>query len=139
MNKNKRIYLDYNATTPLSGEVFAFYVEELKSYANGSSIHEDGRKAAKKIERIRSEVAVLINADAGEIIFTSGGSESNNTVFNSLVALGKQRGKNTVVTTAIEHPCVIESSKRLAEQFGMNVKYLSVDGDGLVKLDQRQR
>ncbi|AEE17090.1 cysteine desulfurase family protein [Treponema brennaborense] len=131
----ERIYLDYNATTPLSHEVRDFYVAELNKYANGSSLHEDGRVVAHDIEKARAQVAALIHADAAEIIFTSGGSESNNTVFNTMVQLGKKRGRNVVVTTTIEHPCVLESSKRLAEQFGMEVIYLPVDGDGIVKAD----
>jgi cysteine desulfurase len=89
----------------------------------------------KKIEQARVDVAALINADANEIIFTSGGSESNNTVMNTMIELKKKRGLNTVITTTIEHPCVIESSKRLLEQFGFNVIYLPVDEYGVVKND----
>jgi cysteine desulfurase len=131
---SKRIYLDYNATTPLSKEVLAFYTKELEFYANASSIHEDGRLESKKIEQARKDVAALVNVDAEEIIFTSGGSESNNAVFNTMASEAKRRKKNTVVTTAIEHPCIMESSRRLAEFFGMEVVYLPVDSEGVVRL-----
>lgn len=131
----KRIYLDYNATTPLSKEVRDFYVKELDKYANGSSLHEDGREVAHDIEKARAQVAALIHAaEPSELIFTSCGSESNNTVFNTMLNLSKTRGRNVIVTTAIEHPCVMEASKRLAS-FGMEVIYLPVDGYGLINMD----
>ena len=132
---SNRIYLDYNATTPMSPEVLDFYKEQLSLYANASSFHEDGRRAKKEIEIARKNVADLVNVLPEEIIFTSGGSESNNTVFNTMINLGKKLGKNLIVTTEIEHPCVLEASKRLAD-FGMEVVYLPVDEYGLVKEDE---
>ena len=132
---SNRIYLDYNATTPMSPEVLDFYKEQLENYANASSLHEDGRRAKKEIEIARKNVADLVNVLPEEIIFTSGGSESNNTVFNTMINLGKKLGKNLIVTTEIEHPCVLEASKRLAD-FGMEVVYLPVDEYGLVKEDE---
>ena len=132
---SNRIYLDYNATTPMSPEVLDFYKEQLELYANASSLHEDGRRAKKEIEIARKNVADLVNVLPEEIIFTSGGSESNNTVFNTMINLGKKLGKNLIVTTEIEHPCVLEASKRLAD-FGMEVVYLPVDEYGLVKEDE---
>ena len=132
---SNRIYLDYNATTPMSPEVLDFYKDQLSLYANASSLHEDGRRAKKEIEIARKNVADLVNVSPEEIIFTSGGSESNNTVFNTMINLGKKLGKNLIVTTEIEHPCVLEASKRLAD-FGMEVVYLPVDEYGLVKEDE---
>lgn len=135
MSNTKRIYLDYNATTPLSKEVKDLFVEELDIYANASSLHEDGRIASKHIEKARNQVASLINADAQEIIFTSGGSESNNTVFNTMISYAQKKNNRLIVTTAIEHPCVMESSKKL-QNLGFEVVYLSVDDSGLVNLDE---
>lgn len=132
---SNRIYLDYNATTPMSPEVLDFYKEQLELYANASSLHEDGRRAKKEIEIARKNVADLVNVLPEEIIFTSGGSESNNTVFNTMINLGKKLGKNLIITTEIEHPCVLEASKCLAD-FGMEVVYLPVDEYGLVKEDE---
>jgi cysteine desulfurase len=128
----KRIYMDYNATTPLSTEVLAFFTQELQRYANGSSLHEDGRTVAKRIEKARLQVSTLIGGKNGRVLFTSGGSESNNTVFNTMASEGKKRGRTLVVTTAIEHPCVLEASKRLRDDFGFDVVYLPVDKDGVV-------
>ena len=132
---SNRIYLDYNATTPMSPEVLDFYKDQLSLYANASSLHEDGRRAKKEIEIARKNVADLVNVLPKEIIFTSGGSESNNTVFNTMINLGKKLGKNLIVTTEIEHPCVLEASKRLAD-FGMEVVFLPVDEYGLVKEEE---
>ena len=131
----ERIYLDYNATTPLSKEVFDFYVKELGEYANGSSLHEDGRKVAASIEKARKQVAHLINVDPKGVIFTSGGSESNNTVLNTMPEYAKKAGRSVIVTTAIEHPCVLEASRRLANNFGMEVIYLPVDEYGTVDME----
>jgi cysteine desulfurase len=130
-NTAKRIYLDYNATTPLSPEVFRFYVKELELYANASSLHDEGRRAAKAVEQARRQVGALINAEPDSILFTSGGSESNNTVFNTMAETAEKRGRELIVTTAIEHPCVMESAKHLEDR-GFPVIYLPVDRFGIV-------
>ncbi len=140
---DRRIYLDYNATTPIDSLVKDVFIRALDDYANASSMHEDGRAAAKKIFEARERVAALVGAEAGEILFTSGGSESNNTVFSTvaseaLVSTTQRaalwKGRKTVITTAIEHPCVMESAKRLSS-LGYAVEYLPVDGEGVVKMD----
>ncbi|WP_428770946.1 cysteine desulfurase family protein [Treponema sp. HNW] len=128
----KRIYFDYNATTPLSEEVLAFYTDTLKEYANASSLHEDGRRSAELIKKARSQVASLIHApDAADILFTSGGSESNNTVFNTMIAAGEKRNNKFIAVSAIEHPCVLESAKKL-QNCGFTVEFLPVDCDGII-------
>ncbi|HPS43324.1 MAG TPA: cysteine desulfurase family protein [Treponemataceae bacterium] len=140
----KRIYMDYNATTPLDPGVREVFIRALDEYANGSSMHEDGRKVAKDMYAAREHVAALVNATPNEIIFTSGGSESNNTVFNTMVGAALTRtshlkeaygGRKTVITTSIEHPCVMESAKRLAG-LGYDVHFLPVDSDGVVDIDR---
>ena len=143
----KIVYADYNATTPMDSEVKKVFVEALDYYANASSMHEDGRIVARKIEEARENVAKLINAEPDEIIFTSGGSESNNTVFSlatSPVLLqtsnskAKWGGKRRVVTSRIEHPCVMESAKHLMRQ-GVDVVFLPVDSSGLVDVEEYRR
>ena len=129
-----RIYFDYNATTPLSKEVYDFYVKELAEYANGSSLHQEGREVAATIAKARQQIASLVHCQPEEIVFTSGGSESNNTVFNTMVELSKKRNNKVIVTTAIEHPCVLEASRRLESQFGFEVIYLPVDDAGIVDM-----
>lgn len=142
--KNKIVYADYNATTPMDKEVKDVFVAALDYYANASSMHEDGRIVAKKIEEARESVAALIGAKRNEIIFTSGGSESNNTVLSlplssvlvSTTSFAKRwAGKKRVITTAIEHPCVMESAKHIKER-GISVDFLPVDGYGLVDVQK---
>ena len=134
-----RIYFDYNATTPLSKEVYDFYVKELAEYANGSSLHQEGRDVAATIEQARRQIGALVNANASELVFTSGGSESNNMVFNTMVELSKKRNNKVIVTTAIEHPCVLEASRRLESQFGFEVIYLPVDDAGIVDMESYKK
>ena len=134
-----RIYFDYNATTPLSKEVYDFYVKELAEYANGSSLHQEGREVAAAIEKARQQIGALVNAKASELVFTSGGSESNNMVFNTMVELAKKRNNKVIVTTAIEHPCVLESSRRLESLFGFEVIYLPVDDAGIVDMESYKK
>lgn len=139
----ERIYLDFNATTPLNPQVRETLFTALTQYANASSMHEDGRIVAKNVFAAREQVASLIGSDPDEIIFTSGGSESNNTVFNTvsspaLVHTGRLKelygGRKTVFISAIEHPCVMESAKRL-EFLGFTVKQIPVDPEGMIVLE----
>jgi cysteine desulfurase len=138
------VYMDYNATTPLRDEVKARMIEDLEVYANASSMHEAGRRARDKIEKARAQVAALIGAkDPASIIFTSGGSESNNTVFNTMYDLGRQadasgKFRRKIITTAIEHPCVMNAAKRLADE-GFPVVFLGVDGSGRISLAELER
>lgn len=134
-----RIYFDYNATTPLSKEVYDFYVKELAEYANGSSLHQEGREVAATIAKARQQIASLVHCEPEEIVFTSGGSESNNTVFNTMVELSKKRNNKVIVTTAIEHPCVLEASRRLESQFGFEVMYLPVDDAGIIDMESYKK
>ena len=134
-----RIYFDYNATTPLSKEVYDFYVKELAEYANGSSLHQEGREVAATIAKARQQIASLVHCQPEEVVFTSGGSESNNTVFNTMVELSKKRNNKVIVTSAIEHPCVLEASRRLESQFGFEVIYLPVDDAGIVDMESYKK
>ncbi len=142
--EKKIVYADYNATTPMDEEVKRVFIEALDYYANASSMHEDGRAVAKKIEDARESVATLIGAHSDEIIFTSGGSESNNTVLSLALSnvltsttsfANKWGGKKMVITSAIEHPCVMESAKNLMNR-GINVAFLPVDSYGLVNVQK---
>jgi cysteine desulfurase len=139
--KERKVYIDYNATTPLREEVKASIVEDLDIYGNASSMHSDGRLAHARVEEARQAVGALINAPAESIIFTSGGSESNNTVFQTMKALASAKdgsplreGRCEFITTAIEHPCVLNSGKYL-ESLGFKVTFLPVDGFGKVDMN----
>jgi len=129
------IYLDYNATTPIDKKV----AEEMEEYiygnfGNPSSSHELGSKTKQAVEEARKKVASLLNASPEEIIFTSGGSESNNMVLKGVGYTYQNRGKH-IITSEIEHPAVISPCKFL-EGNGYEVTYLSVDQDGVVDIEQ---
>ncbi len=134
---NRFVYMDYNASTPLNPEVKALMASDMELYANASSMHEAGRKARAKIETARMAVARLIGSekDPERIIFTSGGSESNNTVFATMFHLGRGKKRNGIVTTAIEHPCVLNAAKWL-EAEGFPVKFVGVDSNGRVNMEE---
>jgi len=128
-----RIYLDYNASTPIAPQVLEAMMPFLTSkFGNPSSSHSFGVECREGIERAREQVAKLLGCEASEIIFTSGATESNNMVIKSLAkAAGK--GKH-FITSAIEHPAVLEPCRHI-EKFGYKVTYLPVDQDGLVAPD----
>jgi cysteine desulfurase len=127
----ERIYLDYAATTPTDPEVIKamepFFFER---FGNPSSIHTFGQEAKKAIEDAREKVAAFLGAAPSEIVFTSGGTESNNFAIEG-VAFARQDKGNHIITSAIEHHAVTEPCKFL-EKKGFKVTYVGVDKDGLV-------
>lgn len=126
------IYLDYNATTPIDpavAEAMMPYI--LEHYGNPSSSHELGRTAQQAVEKARVQVAALLNASPDEIIFTSGGSESNNMVIKGIAWKYYSKG-NHIITSAIEHPSVLSVCTYLEKQ-GYQITYLSVDSFGQVR------
>ncbi|MDR0388575.1 MAG: cysteine desulfurase [Spirochaetaceae bacterium] len=138
----KRVYLDYNATTPLRPEVREAIIEDLAVFGNASSMHGAGRLAHNRVEEAREAVEALIGAQAGTITFTSGGSESNNTVFETMRVLGSgpdgrvlESGRTGIITTAIEHPCVLNSAAYL-KSLGFPVHFLRVDEYGRIAMDE---
>lgn len=127
----KPIYLDYNATTPIDKEVADAMRPFLDTYfGNPSSTHEYGVDTKIAIEEARENVASLIGCKPSEIIFTSGGTESNNYAIKGIALANKHRGKH-IITSQIEHPAVIQVCKYL-EQNGFIVTYLPVDEYGMV-------
>ncbi len=127
----KRIYLDYAATSPLDPEAAGAMRPYLqKKYGNPSSIYEEGREGRRAVDRARAGVAAFIGAKPEEIIFTSGGTESNNTAIKGVAFAGKNRG-NHIITSAIEHHAVTEQEKFLKEQ-GFEMTFVPVDKHGLV-------
>ena len=131
------IYLDYNATTPLDPRVLeemAPYLAE--NYGNPSSIHSPGSVARAAVDYARERVSGYLGARPGEIVFTSGGSESNNFAIKGLAYALSDRG-NHLVTTAVEHASCLETF-RFLERSGFEVAYLPVDSFGLVCPEQFQ-
>lgn len=126
----RRVYMDSNATTPLLPEVLdamsPFYIEQ---FGNASSIHHHGQQARSAVERARESVAKLLNCRSAEVVFTSGGTESDN-----LALFGLLNPSDHAITCTIEHHAVLNAFKAL-EQRGVEVTYIDVDKRGLVELD----
>jgi cysteine desulfurase len=125
------IYLDNAASTQIHETVLEAMLPYLKEqYGNPSSIHRYGRLANKAIEKARKQIAMLINADPSEILFTSGGTESNNMVLYGITA---KKPHSQVITSSIEHDAILEPCKKLANE-GFDIKHLSVDNKGIINL-----
>src|SRR5215471_194159 len=133
----QRNYFDHNATTPIAPEVLETMVSCLgQVYGNASSIHYFGQAAKQRLEAARRQVASLIHASPTEIVFTGGGTESDN-----LAVLGVARATGRaahVITTAIEHPAVLMAVKQL-EREGVAVTALRVGSSGIVSPDDVRR
>lgn len=127
------IYLDYNGTTPHDPEVIAAMRPFLEnSFGNPSSAHWYGIGPRRAVETARAQVAALLHCDPDEILFTSGGTESNNHALKSTAALMKQKG-NHLITSRIEHPAVLNVC-RFLESRGFRVTYVPVDRTGIVRV-----
>ena len=128
-------YFDNAATTKVRKEVvnrmFPYFMQE---YGNPSSLYKLGRKARVGVEEARRNVANLINCDKNEIYFTSGGTESDNTVLKGIMNLDKNKGKH-IITSKIEHPAILNTCKTLEEK-GYKVTYLNVDKDGIINIEE---
>lgn len=129
------IYLDNNSTTRLHPEVLEAMMPFLTdAYANPSSGYRASREVKRAVDRAREQVADLLGAETNEIIFTSGGTEADNTAIASAVACLPER--KHVVTSAVEHPAVLQFLEMLEKEHGYAVTLLPVDGEGLPDLDQ---
>ncbi|MEJ2536239.1 MAG: cysteine desulfurase family protein, partial [Calditrichia bacterium] len=125
------IYLDYNATTPIDPAVSeAMLPFILKNFGNPSSMHAYGLEAKRAVENSRKQIADLLQCNIDEIIFTSGGSESNNYAIKGVARAYREKG-NHIITSQIEHPAVTEVCQYL-ENEGYKVTYLPVDEFGMV-------
>ncbi len=133
----KRIFLDNASTTKVDPEVITTMLPYFtEHYGNPSSIHAFGRDARKAVDTARTNIADLIGAKDDEIIFTAGGTESDNLAIKGISFLNKDKRTTKgphIITSAIEHPGVLETCRHLETQ-GFQVKYLPVDTDGIVNL-----
>jgi len=129
----KQIYLDYNATAPIHPQVAKAMLPYLtEHFGNPSSSHWYGAQTKKAVEKAREQVADFLNCTVDEVVFTSGGSESNNYAVKGYALANLYKG-NHIVTSAIEHPAVLEVCRYL-EARGFEVTYLPVDEYGLVSV-----
>jgi cysteine desulfurase len=138
MAYSKPIYLDYNATTPHANEVVEAmkpFVEE--HFGNPSSSYRYGSTAKKAIEKARNQVAGLLGCHAEEVVFTSGGTESNNYAIKGTAFARQEEGKH-IITSQIEHPAVIEVCKYL-EKNDFVITYLPVDEFGMIRIEDLEK
>ncbi len=132
---SRRIYLDFNASTPIAPEAVEAMQPFLTGhYGNPSSLHWAGAPAKDALEKARGQVAELLGCVPSEVIFTSGGSEANNHAVKGICFANRGRGDH-IVTTAVEHPATIEPCRFLERSFGVKVSVLPVDRFGMVDTD----
>jgi cysteine desulfurase len=129
-----RIYLDHAATTPMIPEAVEVMTRELTRVGNASSLHASGRSARRVVEESREAIAAQVGAQPAEVIFTSGGTESDNLAIKGAVWAGIESGRRRVVTSAIEHHAVLDSVAWLGQSATAAVSYAPVDSDGRLNM-----
>ncbi|MFF5817923.1 cysteine desulfurase family protein [Lysinibacillus capsici] len=135
---NSYIYLDHAATSPMNGQVIEAMTTAMQEvFGNASSIHKAGREARKYLDGARELLAKSIGAQAGEIIFTSGGTEADNMAILGTVYARANEGKH-IITTQVEHHAVLHTCEKL-ERDGFEVTYLPVDQKGRVAIEDVQK
>ncbi|MGI5273329.1 cysteine desulfurase family protein [Nonomuraea sp. CA-218870] len=128
-DRAEEVYLDYNATAPLRHEALEAMLDALRSVGNASSVHAAGRDAASRVELARQQLARLLNCAPGELIFTSGATEANNLALRAGYSSG-----GILVTTAVEHPAILEAARAITVDGPGTLVELPVDRDGAVEL-----
>ncbi|MBA4601329.1 cysteine desulfurase family protein [Thermoactinomyces mirandus] len=127
------IYLDHAATTPIHPKVKEAMLPYLdEAFGNPSSIHQYGRRVRSALDHARDQIAGFINADPGQIVFTSGGTEADNLALFGVLEAERKKGKNHIVTSRIEHHAILDTCHYL-EKRGYEVTYLPVDSTGMVQ------
>ncbi|MBZ9572679.1 cysteine desulfurase [Patescibacteria group bacterium] len=140
MEKNKKIYLDYAATTPIDSKVLKEMLPYLeKEHGNPSSIYEFGQRAQMALDKARGNVGDFLNCSPSEIIFTGSATEANNLAIFGIVRATQKKGmKPHLITTEIEHHAVLEPCKIL-EKEGVEVSYLPVNKEGLIRISDLKK
>ena len=127
--------MDHSATTPVAAEVLEAMLPYFSDkFGNASSLHGFGREAREALEESRQKLARLLNADPGEIVFTSGGTESDNLALRGIAYKNRNSGRH-IITSQIEHPAILETCRSL-EREGFSVTYLPVNREGLIELSE---
>ena len=130
----RQVYLDHNATTPVDPEVLEAMRPYLETaYGNPSSIHSRGNEARDAVEAARRKAAQALNCTARRIVFSGGGSESDNLAIKGAAFARREEGDH-IITTTVEHPAVLRTCEALAE-FGFSTTYLDVDASGMIHPD----
>ena len=131
---NRRVYLDYNASTPVDPRVAREMARVSENFGNPSSIHAEGREARALIDDARLSVGELLRCDHREIVFTSGGTEANNLALLGFARANRQRG-NHLITSAIEHSSILNACRQL-EREGFQITYVPPTREGLMEISK---
>lgn len=131
------VYLDYAATTPLRKEVFDCYVSYLQQLGNPSSVHSSGQKVRRALEEARESLAKSVDCNRNEVIFTSGGTESDNLAIKGLYwqRKGEDSNRNIIISAGTEHHAVIDPIEWLEKHDSAEILWLRVDSEGVLDLD----
>jgi cysteine desulfurase len=133
----QQVYFDNAATTQIRDEVITSIAEVMKNnYGNPSSSHSFGRSSKTLIEKSRKSIAGYLNVSAGEIFFTSGGTEADNLILRSAV---RDLGVEEIISTKIEHHAVLHTLEQLKKEYNISVQYLELENDGSVSLSHLER
>jgi cysteine desulfurase len=131
-----RVYLDYNATTPMAPEVVDQVVAATRDlFGNASSVHHFGQQAKAALDEARSSIAALVGGDPSEVVFTSGGTEADNMAIRGAAEAAEHTGRRHLVASAIEHEAVLNTLKALARR-GWKTTLVPVDQSGIVSVDR---
>ena len=135
------VYMDHAATTPVDERVLEAMLPYLRErYGNPSSLHRLGREAARALRQAREEIAQVLNCTPKEIIFTSGGTESNNLALRGIAWAQRHAGKGVhIVISAVEHKAVLDTAKDLATRYGFELTIVPVDATGRVSVQEVAR
>jgi cysteine desulfurase len=133
----KAVYLDNAATTALRPEVIERITQILQeNYGNASSTHSFGRSSKALLEQCRKNIAAYFNVTASEIVFTSGGTEADNLALRSAV---RDLGVTEIITSRIEHHAVLHTAEQLQKEYGVEIKYVTIDDCGLVNYEHLEQ
>lgn len=138
ISMSKKIYLDHGATTPIDKKVLKAMMPYLTDkFGNAMSVHSFGSEASEAVEKARKLVADFFGADASEIVFTSGATESNNLVVKGVIAAHYKNNKNRphVITTAFEHHCVLDACKAVEKEDLAEVTFIKPGKDGIISVE----
>ncbi len=133
----RQVYLDHAATTPLDERVLDAMLPYLRErFGNPSSLHRLGREAARALRRAREDVAQVLNCAPREVIFTSGGTESNNLALRGIAFAQRAAGRGAhIIVSAVEHKAVLDTARDLAERYGFDLTIVPVDSQGQVSVE----
>lgn len=134
--QSAQIYLDYAATSPVAPEVVTSMLPYWTThFGNPSSVHRLGQRALAGLEEARATIAAHFNVASGDVVFTSCGSESDNLALRGVMFAQQERGRDHLITCAIEHKAVLATALQLRDRFGLDVTVLPVDGSGRVRIE----